>query len=275
MRTVIVNSDDFGLVPEIDRAVAQGHEAGVITSATLMPNGESAAGAAALALDRGLGVGLHFTLTFGEPLAPPARSLVGEDGRFLSRAELMRRALRGRISADDVERELVAQWSRLADIGITATHLDGHQHIQVIPAIDAVITRFARAKGVRVRIPFVNWRAGTGRYRLPQRVALAAFCRRAAGRGMPGLTTGFTSIFDLPQPARVRPADYVRLIRGAPPGPLELMVHPALASERLMQIHPDLYEVALAEARVLADPDTARLFRDAGIQTVGVNVSRA
>lgn len=273
MRDVIVNADDFGLVPEIDRAVVLGHEAGVITSATLMPNGEAAEEAARLALARGLGVGLHFTLTFGAPLATGVRSLVGDDGRFPSRRSLIGRAILGRLNADDVERELAAQWSRLVELGIRPTHLDGHQHIQVIPVIDAVITRFARATGVRVRIPWVNRRAATGRYRFAQRLALRALCGRAARRGMPALAQHFTSIFDLPDPSRVGAADYVRLIRDAPPGPLELMVHPSLASERLASIHPDLYEVAVLEGRLLADVETARVFRDAGIQTVGVNVS--
>jgi predicted glycoside hydrolase/deacetylase ChbG (UPF0249 family) len=273
MREVIVNADDFGLVREIDRAVVRGHEAGLITSATLMPNGESAPEAAGLASARGLGVGLHFTLTFGEPLAPRARSLVGGDGRFGSRRSLMARAIRGGLDADDIERELDAQWSRLVELGVRPTHLDGHQHIQVIPVIDAVIARFARAKDVRVRIPWVNRRAGTGRTRLAQRVALAALCRRAARHGMPALTPGFVSVFDLSRPSLISAADYVRLIRDARPGPLELMVHPALASDRLATIHPDLYDVALVEGRLLADPATVRAFREAGIRTVGVNVS--
>ena len=275
MRTVIVNADDFGLVPEIDEAVLRGHAAGLITSATLMPTGESAVAAAAIAAERGLGVGLHFTLTHGEPVGDRSRSLVGPDGRFLKRGALFARALRRQVRADDVERELEAQWSRVTQLGVRPTHIDGHQHIQVLPTVNAVVSQFARTHNVPVRIPFVHWRAGTGWYRLGQRAALATLCRVAVARGMPALTGSFTSVFDLARPSRVAAADYVALVQGAPKGTLELMVHPSLVSQRLAAIHPDLYDVALAEARLLVDPQTARAFRDAGIQTVGVDVSRA
>src|SRR5580698_7200271 len=81
---LIVNADDFGLTPGINRAIAELHDAGVLTSSTLMANGPAFADAVALALDRPtLGVGCHIVLTDGTPISPPSSipTLIGPDRR--------------------------------------------------------------------------------------------------------------------------------------------------------------------------------------------------
>ncbi|MGZ4842208.1 MAG: ChbG/HpnK family deacetylase, partial [Candidatus Angelobacter sp.] len=41
MRRLIVNADDFGLTAGVNRAIAEGNRAGVVTSATLMANAQA------------------------------------------------------------------------------------------------------------------------------------------------------------------------------------------------------------------------------------------
>src|ERR1700760_852498 len=69
---LILNADDFGLTRGINRAIAELHAAGALTSATLMANGtafdDAVAGARA---NPTLGVGCHVVLTDGRPLSPP------------------------------------------------------------------------------------------------------------------------------------------------------------------------------------------------------------
>ena len=73
MKRLIVNADDFGRSPGINRGILEAHLRGIVTSTTVMVN----CPAAALGLERALaeapdlGIGLHITLTAGRPLSPP------------------------------------------------------------------------------------------------------------------------------------------------------------------------------------------------------------
>src|SRR5204863_697475 len=59
-RYLIVNADDFGLSPGVNRGIIEAHENGIVTSASLMVRWPAAQEAAAYALaSPRLGLGLH------------------------------------------------------------------------------------------------------------------------------------------------------------------------------------------------------------------------
>src|ERR671927_41765 len=82
-RALIVNADDLGLSAGVNAGVLAAHQAGLVTSATLMANMPGAADAVAAA-PPSLAVGLHLNLTTGEPCAGAAHvpTLVDAAGRF-------------------------------------------------------------------------------------------------------------------------------------------------------------------------------------------------
>ena len=61
-RVLIVNADDFGRSPGVNRGVIRAYEDGIVTSATLMVRWPAAEEAAAYARGQALGVGLHVDL---------------------------------------------------------------------------------------------------------------------------------------------------------------------------------------------------------------------
>ena len=75
-RRLIVNADDLGYDPAINRGIVEAMRQGVVTSATLMVNLPHSAEGAAQA--HGLAVGLHLNLARGAPVSPrfPASLLV-------------------------------------------------------------------------------------------------------------------------------------------------------------------------------------------------------
>ena len=81
-----MNADDFGLTAGVNRAILELHEAGVLTSTTLMATGGAADAAVKAALGvPSLGVGCHVVLVDGEPALEPSRipTLVNrKTGRF-------------------------------------------------------------------------------------------------------------------------------------------------------------------------------------------------
>src|SRR5215831_3654590 len=63
VRQLIVNADDFGQSPGVNRGIIQAHERGIVTSASLMVRWRAAAEAAAYARAHPrLGLGLHVDL---------------------------------------------------------------------------------------------------------------------------------------------------------------------------------------------------------------------
>lgn len=160
MNRLIVNADDFGLTPGVNRAVAELHEAGVLTSTTLMARAGATSAAIDLALSTpSLGVGCHIVLADGEPVLPPREipTLVDrKTGRFPDTlSKFLIRLFAGRIAAEEIEAEAGAQISLLTSRGIKLTHVDSHKHTHMFPPVLRPVLRAARAAGIRaIRNPF-------------------------------------------------------------------------------------------------------------------------
>jgi predicted glycoside hydrolase/deacetylase ChbG (UPF0249 family) len=166
---LILNADDFGLTPGVNRAVAELFDAGALTSATLMANGAAFDHAVELALARPpLGVGCHIVLVDGTPVADPAtiRTLLGPDRRTFrnSLGAFALAVLSGAVRQDDIEREALAQIQKLQRAGITPTHVDTHKHTHLLSRVARPILRAMEQAGVRaVRNPFEpRWAAAVG-----------------------------------------------------------------------------------------------------------------
>ena len=74
MSRLIVNADDFGLTEGVNRAIAELHAAGLVTSATLMARAGATDEAIKIArATPALSVGCHIVLVDGAPALPPER----------------------------------------------------------------------------------------------------------------------------------------------------------------------------------------------------------
>src|SRR6202020_2277931 len=79
---LIINADDFGVTPGVNRAIAELHQGKVLTSTTLMATGAAFDDAVAVAhANPTLGVGCHIVLTDGIPVSSPESisTLIGPD----------------------------------------------------------------------------------------------------------------------------------------------------------------------------------------------------
>jgi hopanoid biosynthesis associated protein HpnK len=157
---LIINADDFGLTPGINRSILELHRAGVLTSATLMATGPAFDDAVALALaNPSLGVGCHIVLTDGTPALPPERipTLIGPDRKNFrtSLAGFAFALLSGNIREEDIVREAYAQITRLKQAGIPITHLDTHKHTHLFPRLANLLVQIAEGASIpAIRNPF-------------------------------------------------------------------------------------------------------------------------
>ncbi len=149
---MIFHGDDFGLTGAVNDGILEAYDRGLLRSTSLIVSGIAAEDAArAVRRSPGLDVGLHATLVEERPVLPPGRipSLV-TDGRFLPdfRSVALRYAV-GRWRPAEACAEIAAQWDRLAELGLLASHCDGHQHLHLLPGLLPAVVEQARARGIR------------------------------------------------------------------------------------------------------------------------------
>lgn len=285
MRRLIINADDFGLTPGVNRAIVEAHERGVVTSATLMANGPAFEDAIGLAQSQPrLGVGCHIVLMDGAPLLDEAavRSLLDRGSNSSGNPHFREGitgfgalALLGRLDEDEVEAEATAQIRKLQAAQITVTHLDSHKHTHLFPRILRPLLRAAASCGVRsIRNPFERiqgsqlaaspnlWMRWTevGILR-----SLAKQFREAvqqAGISTPDGTLAIVATGSLNE----------RLLRlmveNLPDGIWELVCHPGYNDADLRGVHTRLRESRELELGILTSPSTRDLLAANGIEII-------
>ncbi|HVW37884.1 MAG TPA: ChbG/HpnK family deacetylase [Pirellulales bacterium] len=184
---VVLHADDLGLNRAVNEGILQSARQGLLTSASLLANAPQAAealagwqdllkaqcdgslpsSAARRRLDdppQPFDLGIHVNLTQGRPLTAdryPAQ-LLDREGRFPGPGALFR-YLHGRSTAfaASIEAELRAQIDFMLDHRAKPTHLNGHQYVEMMPAVAALIPRLVRKYSIPViRLPLERnaWR---------------------------------------------------------------------------------------------------------------------
>jgi len=165
MIKLILSGDDFGLHSSINEAIEDAYRNGVLTSASLVANGEKFDEAVRIIKrNPGLGVGLHFTLDSEAPAAPPAKihTLLNSRGLLLDRNDFLKKILLKQIKQEHIVLELESQIQRFFDSGINFTHFDGHGHIHLFPPvfnlIKDILCKYNITKMRYINIPWFGFR---------------------------------------------------------------------------------------------------------------------
>lgn len=172
---LFLHADDFGMNRAVSEGILRGFREGLLTSTSLLANAPDAA----WALDRWKGLeeeraacqlgstearrklgdpdcpfdlGVHLNLTQGRPLTGggyPAE-LLDDDGRFPGVFALFTRLRRsGHRFRDAIRAELEQQVQFVCDGGPRPTHLNGHQYIEMMPAISAIVLEIMEQFGIK------------------------------------------------------------------------------------------------------------------------------
>lgn len=130
-KQLIVNADDFGLSPGVNRGILEAHRHGIVTSASLMVRQPAAAQAAAASREYpALSLGLHLDLgewTYRDGTWVPLYEVVPMDESAAVAGEVVRQLLAFR-----------------ALVGKNPTHLDSHQHVHLKEPARSVVVNVAR-----------------------------------------------------------------------------------------------------------------------------------
>jgi chitin disaccharide deacetylase len=236
-RRLIINADDLGVNAQRSHGIFQCVEFGVVTNTSLYPNGTDSDAAAKHARERKVSAGLHLNLTDEYPLSKPEHiaGLVEMNGTFLGERKLREALEEGSVPTASLEREVRAQLDWFFDThGSAPTHIDGHRHVHLYPAVADVLIELMERYGImNVRIPCEeplppfgyqitdDELAGVEALNARARAARDMYC----GRGL--RTTDHFRGLTLAGNASLKNLRHI--IGKLPEGTTELMVHPGSA----------------------------------------------
>ena len=159
MKYLIVNADDFGADVYRNQGIAEAVGAGIVTSVSALVNGPAFDDALARLpawQGRGISVGLHLNLSEGYPVCKGLSVLPDGHGCFRGKSSTHKLLMqKGNKELErEVTLEIEAQIGLLESKTISISHLDGHQHVHVFPAVIEAAVRAAERHGISwLRIP--------------------------------------------------------------------------------------------------------------------------
>ena len=291
MRRLIINADDFGLTSGVNRAIAEAHQRGVVTSTTLMANSRAFRDATTFAQsaargNKHLSVGCHVVLLDGTPLLPPgsAPTLLQDNSsngsaRFRdSLNDFVIASFRHKLNPAEIEAEAAAQMERIQSAGIQLSHFDTHKHAHMFPAVLRPLLRAASARKVSaVRNPFgqvwpLPWTNVLRTRQLWKRFAqlhvlrnfAANFRREVESHGLRttdgSLGVLVTGVLDLKL--------FTAVVESMPEGTWEFVCHPGYNDADLDSVQTRLRHSREQELQLLTSSEAKELLRRQNIELI-------
>src|SRR5215470_5770216 len=285
MKALIVNADDLGWTAGVNRGIAEAHRNGIVTSASLIANGE--------AFDDGvnvaralpaMGVGVHLNLSDGPPLAgaKAVATLVDDRGKLSAGPEqLLFKIARRKLKLSEVEREWSAQIEKVRAAGIAPTHLDGHKHVHMLPGLFPIALKLAKRHSIAaIRI---SNEASSLRAALSGKSGRNAGVLLKQGVQARGLKLLARDARKLANNAGIETADYfcgiaqtgvltregvLELLEVLPEGTTELMCHPGYMDDDLAQTPTRLQDSRASELAILTDTTVRKSIASHGIRLI-------
>jgi predicted glycoside hydrolase/deacetylase ChbG (UPF0249 family) len=285
VKNLIVNADDLGWTGGVNLGIAEAHGNGIVTSASLLANGEAFVSAVELAKGReDLGVGVHLNLSDGPPTAPRELviSLLNDEGVFAGGPEsILVKLARRSMLLSEVEEEWDAQIAKVREAGISPTHLDGHKHVHMLPGLFEIALKLAKRHeigAIRVSHESSSMRAAlaSGEKQKASQVLkqgvharalklLAREARQYAERVGIATTDYFCGIA---QTGELTLAGVAKLLRTLPEGTTELMCHPGFLDGDLERSSTRLRKSRSLEVEILTDKGIRNLVAEQGIRLI-------
>jgi len=238
-KRLIINADDFGMNDEVNVGTKEGVREGIITSVSVMTNMPYFDDAIKfLKRNKKISVGLHFNITEGGSVLPPKEvsSLIREDDKFFYWPQLITRSLLNNLDLKQVEKELKAQYDKLASAGLEITHIDSHHHIHLYPPIFKIVSSFADKHKINsLRGNYFNsWNITLGVRKKPiptQFVvnALLMFINLRGGKR--NHLYEINRFYDINWGKKFEGSDFVKILENLPSGTTEFICHLAVPSE--------------------------------------------
>jgi chitin disaccharide deacetylase len=236
-RRLVVNADDFGRDASVNEAVRRACREGILTTASLMVNGDAFNEAVEIAREfPQLGVGLHLCLLKGRSELKPTDIPGLVDEYFYFSDHPVRTGIRYFFHPGlkrQLFQEIDAQVARFRGTRLRMDHLNGHLNIHLHPTVFALLIRHARKWGIEgirlTRDPFwLNARLAPGRwgYRTSHAAIFSVLSWWARSSLHRHGIRHTRSVFGLLQSGQMDEDYLSRLLPQLPAGDSEVYLHP-------------------------------------------------
>lgn len=242
MSRIWLNADDYGLAPGVSRGIRELIMAGRLNATSVMVTSphfsRQEAEALKTAATANISIGLHLTLTAPFQTLTPA---FAGTHRCPSLGGLIRRAYLGQLDLEAMQAEVAAQIHAFAAaFGGMPDHIDGHQHVQLLPTIRQAVVEVAAKTAPDTRLrdcappSLVGWLA-TGAKGMVIGVLSHGFARSATRHGLT-VNPAFAGIYDFAAPRRYD-AIFPNFLNHMPTDAI-VMCHPGHVDAALKSLDP-------------------------------------
>lgn len=264
VKRLVVNADDFGYTPGVNRGIVAAFTDGIVRASTLMAVAPHFADAVALARHHpGLDLGVHLVLAGRYPPLTAAGTPLAPGGSFhRSLADAVRAILATPTAT--LRAELRAQIDTVLAAGIKPSHLDSHKQTHLVPRVWRLVVELAG----EYAIPFVRRPGDT--FTVPLDYPVGEMVGDWAVRGLAEYCSTATPVRTLPHFYGQRAVGHLeklgllRMLERLPEGATELMVHPGYPDAELAATSR-LVESRRIELAALCDPQLRETVAARGI----------
>ena len=278
MHKMIITADDYGMSEAVNRAVREGIDNGAITATNVMMN-MPLCGDTERLRGKKVSIGIHWTLTCGNPILPPEQipSLTDRDGRFYPLAEFRRLYSSGKIEDSDIEKELAAQYEKYRRIWGEADYWNTHEHVHIGLRIFRVFLKTAAGQKIcrmrsnnRIYVPAkTGGKSGSLIWTLlePAKRTVFAYMRKEAAQK--GILSPDGRICCLDKKDIHDAAYILPHIQWRNRNTAEFTIHPAIGCDS--PFFGNMTENRLEEYRMVTDPRFQDIAEKAGIELITFN----
>ena len=155
VKKIIINADDLGFSLGVNQAILKAHTYGFLSHASLMANTDyfNHAVEEIIPKSKNLRIGVHVNLTCAKALF--LDNVLTENGSLNNNFVKLLFKRKSKKVLESIEKEIELQILRIKESGIDISHIDGHEHVHVIPSINKIVIRLAKKYGIK-RVREIN-----------------------------------------------------------------------------------------------------------------------
>ena len=152
VKQIILNADDLGFSLGVNEAILKANTEGYLSHASLLANTTYFDHAITEVIPKcpQLKVGVHVNLTCAAALSSENSLTTNGELKNTFVSLLFRRKTKRVL--DDLEKEIELQIVKIKKAGINISHIDGHEHVHIIPSINKIVRKLGKKHNIpRVR----------------------------------------------------------------------------------------------------------------------------
>jgi predicted glycoside hydrolase/deacetylase ChbG (UPF0249 family) len=259
MRKLIINADDCGFSPEIDKAIEQCIAANCISGVSVTAVGSSFSNAVGMLKDNDhKEVGAHLSLT-------------GPNTNYDSYIAFARAYFSGKIRASDIHEDFKRQIEIILGEGLEVTHLDSHEHVHMIPGIFKITLECAEKFGIKyIRIPIEPFKAASQEFTVKD-LCRSIVLKTVSAGAIPSFKKSnilsndvFLGHF---HSGRINTGILNYFLRNIQFNTAELAVHPSIQSDTFLTEYP-WYKHSPRELETLINGEWRKMLEEQGVNLV-------